>query len=256
MSNAWLCVRCGWAGETPYVCPDCEFTGLAPVHRDAVVAFPPGVFACPKCGRLDAEIVFRGWTRLLSLVLWVREMRFGGYLCSDCARLSTAKNLAFTGVLGWWSLPSLFLYAPRATYHNWRAVWRAPRNPLAWGALSASEMSASIRAGHDSAASDEPWLEEELRSSPFAALTNRQSAIVFAAEGLYETLQCDPSAHADDIRSAYVRQAKLLHPDMRPDDPSAADAMVRLNLAWEILREPKLRIAYDWLCEHRSAVFA
>lgn len=254
-SSAWLCVRCGWTGETAGICPDCDFNGLASVHRGAVVAFPPGVFACPTCGRLDAYIVFRGWTRLLSLILWAREMRLGAYLCVECARRKTASNLAFTGVLGWWSLPSLFFYAPRATYHNWRAIWRAPGNPLAWGALSASEMAASIRAGHDSASSD-AWLEEELSSSPFAALTERQRAIVFAGERLYETLQADPSASAEQIRAAYVRQAKLLHPDLRPDDPSAATAMVHLNLAWEILSEPKLRVAYDWLCEHADTVSA
>ncbi len=252
--SAFLCVRCGWTGDKAGACPDCDFGGLATVRRDAVTAFPPGVFACPICGRLDAQIVFRGWTRLLSLIVWAREMRLGAYLCVDCARRSTAKNLAFTGVLGWWSLPSLFFYAPRATYHNWRAIWNAPGNPLAWGAFSASEMAASIRAGHDSAEGDNRWLEDELSSSPFAALTQRQGAIVFAAEHLYETLQTDLSASAEEIRAAYVRQAKLLHPDLRPDDPSAAAAMVHLNLAWEILREPKLRVAYDWLCEHRDTV--
>jgi hypothetical protein len=31
-------------------------------------------------------------------------------------------SLAYTGLLGWWGLLSLLLYAPRATYHNWRAI--------------------------------------------------------------------------------------------------------------------------------------
>jgi hypothetical protein len=51
--------------------------------------------------------------------------------------------------------------------------------------MSADDLSASIRSEQDSAARE--WLESELESSPFAALTERQRAIVFAAEDLYET---------------------------------------------------------------------
>jgi hypothetical protein len=32
--------------------------------------------------------------------------------------------------------------------------------------------------------------------------------------------------------------------------------MVHLNLAWEILREPKLRVAYNWLVEQAEEMAA
>lgn len=246
-----MCLRCGWlGGRNVAKCPDCDSIGMARVSKDAVIGLPAGSLACPRCGRLDEPITFRGGTRLLSLIVWVRELRVGAYLCPACARRFTATNLAFTGVLGWWAISSLLFYAPRATYQNWRAVWAAPRNALRWGAIRASDLAGSIREGHEHARVD--WSEEDFADSPLGVLSERQRDVVFAAEGLYETLGVIPAAPLGEVRAAYVRKAKMHHPDVRPGDTSGSETMVRLNLAWEIIRDANLRAAYDWLSEQRA----
>ena len=60
----------------------------------------------------------------------------------------------------------------------------------------------------------------------------------------YEVLQVHPSAHPDVIQSAYRRLALLYHPDTNPA-PEAVEMMARLNEAYEVLRDPERRAAYD-----------
>ena len=63
---------------------------------------------------------------------------------------------------------------------------------------------------------------------------------------LYRVLEVHPSADASAIRSAYRRLARRFHPDVatsaQPDD---ARRMSEINRAWEILRDPERRAAYD-----------
>jgi curved DNA-binding protein CbpA len=66
----------------------------------------------------------------------------------------------------------------------------------------------------------------------------------------YKVLQVDPEADPDVIQAAYRRLAQKFHPDLvgDPDTPAgraAADRMVAINVAWEILRDPSRRAAYD-----------
>ena len=64
------------------------------------------------------------------------------------------------------------------------------------------------------------------------------------AEDLYEILQVHPSAHPEVIQAAYRRLALLYHPD-RNRSPEAARLMARLNRAYDVLRNPEKRAAYD-----------
>lgn len=59
----------------------------------------------------------------------------------------------------------------------------------------------------------------------------------------YKVLQVDPEADPEVIQAAYHRLARKFHPDVG----GAADAerMARLNAAWEVLRDPVRRAAYD-----------
>jgi hypothetical protein len=70
----------------------------------------------------------------------------------------------------------------------------------------------------------------------------------------YERLGVRPDAGADEIRAAYRRRARELHPDargaagapgggMRAGD--AGDDMAALNAAWWVLRDPGRRAMYD-----------
>jgi hypothetical protein len=140
-----LCLACGSETALAGVCAACSGTDLATFADGAVVALPAGHRPCDRCASADRPLVFRGSIRLYSVILLARESRVTGYVCEECARKQTAASLAFTGLLGWWGLISALVWAPRATYHNWRAVWRHPRKPLAWGALEADAFADAVR---------------------------------------------------------------------------------------------------------------
>ena len=61
----------------------------------------------------------------------------------------------------------------------------------------------------------------------------------------YEVLGVDRKATAADIKSAFRRQAKKLHPDANKNDPKAASRFAELNAAYEILGEEDKRKAFD-----------
>jgi curved DNA-binding protein CbpA len=60
----------------------------------------------------------------------------------------------------------------------------------------------------------------------------------------YKTLQVDWEAEDEVIEAAYRRLARKYHPDVAPG-PDAQDRMVRINQAWEVLRDPVKRAAVD-----------
>lgn len=60
----------------------------------------------------------------------------------------------------------------------------------------------------------------------------------------YKVLQVDPEAEDDVIAAAYKRLARKYHPDVS-HDPGSVDKMVRINQAWEMLRDPVRRAAVD-----------
>ena len=61
----------------------------------------------------------------------------------------------------------------------------------------------------------------------------------------YEVLGVSKNASAADIKSAFRRQAKKLHPDANKHDPKAATRFAELNAAYEILGEDGKRRAFD-----------
>lgn len=60
----------------------------------------------------------------------------------------------------------------------------------------------------------------------------------------YETLGINRKATIDEVRRAYRRLALNIHPD-RSNAPDAAERFTRLTQAYEILRDPNQRRAYD-----------
>jgi DnaJ-class molecular chaperone len=61
----------------------------------------------------------------------------------------------------------------------------------------------------------------------------------------YEVLGVDRKASAGDIKSAFRKLAKKLHPDANKNDPKAAGRFAEINAAYEILGEDDKRKAFD-----------
>jgi len=61
----------------------------------------------------------------------------------------------------------------------------------------------------------------------------------------YEVLGVQKSARPDEIKKAFRRLAKKLHPDANKKDPRAAVKFAELNSAYELLGDEKKRKAYD-----------
>src|SRR3974377_1795787 len=61
----------------------------------------------------------------------------------------------------------------------------------------------------------------------------------------YEVLGVTKGASEGDIKSAYRRLAKKLHPDANKHDPKAASRFAELNAAYEIAGDDKKRKAFD-----------
>ncbi|MFN3743102.1 MAG: DnaJ C-terminal domain-containing protein [Hyphomicrobiaceae bacterium] len=65
------------------------------------------------------------------------------------------------------------------------------------------------------------------------------------SDDLYTVLGVPKGARDDEIRRAYRRLAKELHPDVRPDDPAASDRFKRVTAAYDILGDATKRRRYD-----------
>ncbi len=65
------------------------------------------------------------------------------------------------------------------------------------------------------------------------------------ADDPYSVLGVARTASDEDIRQAFRKLAKQLHPDVNPNDASAGERFRRASAAYEILGDPAKRQAYD-----------
>jgi DnaJ-class molecular chaperone len=65
------------------------------------------------------------------------------------------------------------------------------------------------------------------------------------SDDLYATLGVSRDASQDDIKRAYRRLAKELHPDLNPDKPDVAERFKQVTAAYDILSDPERRGRYD-----------
>jgi len=66
----------------------------------------------------------------------------------------------------------------------------------------------------------------------------------------YDVLSVEPTAELETIRRAWRVKVRLLHPDRHRDSPKDVQAeaereTLRVNIAWETLRDPRKRHEYD-----------
>src|SRR6202163_198790 len=61
----------------------------------------------------------------------------------------------------------------------------------------------------------------------------------------YESLSVERTASDGDIKAAFGKQAMVCHPDRNPGDQTAEHRFKEINEAYEVLKDPDKRAAYD-----------
>ena len=65
------------------------------------------------------------------------------------------------------------------------------------------------------------------------------------AQNYYDLLGVSKTASDKEIKTAYRRMARKLHPDVNPDDERAQDQFKKVNEAYEVVGDPARRKDYD-----------
>lgn len=102
---------------------------------------------------------------------------------------------------------------------------------------------------HEDAASYEPDAiprDAEQASAGASNDPHNAASVEVEVPDLYEMFELPRTASDDDIRAAYRRLARDLHPDSNPS-ADAAEQFAELTKAYQLLKDPGLRRRYDEL---------
>ncbi len=75
-----------------------------------------------------------------------------------------------------------------------------------------------------------------------------------SASDHYATLGVSDRASHVEVRAAYRRLMRSVHPDVAGTDPAAAALALRANQAWAVLKDPTARANYDRQRASRTTV--
>jgi DnaJ-class molecular chaperone len=73
----------------------------------------------------------------------------------------------------------------------------------------------------------------------------RRTGLIMATRDPYTVLGISKSASADEVKKAYRRLAKKLHPDQNTTDPKAKEKFSEINTAYEVLGDGEKRGKFD-----------
>ena len=110
-----------------------------------------------------------------------------------------------------------------------------------WVALAGAPISVSFRRARGAAAVDGPRRGSERRRSRRLAHP-RASAALLADP--YDVLGVKSDAAPEEIKLAYRKRTKALHPDVNPS-PNAAEAFRRVNRAYAVVSDKARRARFD-----------
>jgi DnaJ homolog subfamily B member 11 len=71
------------------------------------------------------------------------------------------------------------------------------------------------------------------------------SSDVLANRDFYKILKISKTANTNEVKKAYRKLAKELHPDKNKDDPNASEKFSDLSAAYEVLSDDAKRKLYD-----------
>lgn len=72
-----------------------------------------------------------------------------------------------------------------------------------------------------------------------------RSSRISTSSSLYEVLGIQIGADTVEVKAAYRRLARVLHPDVRSDHDSSADEFMKVHSAYATLSDPGKRADYD-----------
>lgn len=72
----------------------------------------------------------------------------------------------------------------------------------------------------------------------------------------YQVLGVTKGASKDEVKRAYRKLAKKYHPDMNPNDPSAAEKMNEINVAYDMICNPEKYRSVSSQYDNRSYAYS
>lgn len=91
-------------------------------------------------------------------------------------------------------------------------------------------------------------MERELAAADhddFENRTNDAAAVQVAETEYYDLLSITPGASPSEIKKAYYKVARQLHPDKNPDNAEATAKFQELSTVYQVLSDPEQRKKYD-----------